>query len=172
MACPQPPRWTHRRRQREDLDAHPPPPARPRRRRAALRADLVQPGRLGALLALLMLGAGAALTTLAPSTGQHPEHAAAVELPDAGEPDAGVVVDLRQDDGRGEQLGAERTIPREPERQWARPPCGPGLHEINGACWLRSEPLAVCPPGSYRHKDGRCYVPLAKAPRSPTSVEE
>ncbi|MBZ4422031.1 hypothetical protein [Myxococcus sp. RHSTA-1-4] len=162
MTCPQPPRRPYR-PQREDLDAH--PPARKLRRGAVLRDLASRPGPWGALLALVMLLAGTALLHVEPSPEL--EHAA-VELLDAGEPDAGVVVDVHQD--QAGSLRAQR-IPEKPDPRWERAPCPGGYVEVRGTCWARLDNRPPCPVATYEHA-GRCYVPLLKAPKLPNSISE
>lgn len=167
MACNQQPRKPYR--TREALNPPRPPPSW--RRRAARRALALvrEPYRFGVVLAVLMLLFGAALTRQQPAQLPELEQLAAVEVPDAGaEPDAGVVVDVHQDDGR--DLRA-RHIPEKPPENWARAPCPAGYVEIRGTCWARLDNRPPCPVASYEHAS-RCYVPLLAAPKLPTSIDD
>ena len=82
---------------------------------------------------------------------------------DAPDPDAGPVIG--------------RPMPEKPIKGQKRPDgrgrCSEDETLINGACWME----LVRKPGTDNcgakgfHYDGRCYVPVQQAPRTPTSVE-
>jgi hypothetical protein len=100
-----------------------------------------------------------------------PELAQAHEQPDAGEDiDGGGMVDVREEDKRELAMSGARTIPKEPDPKWARPPCPGGYATINGACWLMAANVPPCPVGTYEHA-GRCYAPLQRGARVPSSVD-
>lgn len=76
----------------------------------------------------------------------------------------------------GRTLGLMSTpVPKAPAESWKRPPCGDVEVQINGACWILpayvdgGTPSAPCPNNLWEHK-GRCWKPVGKDTRPPTSL--
>jgi hypothetical protein len=69
-------------------------------------------------------------------------------------------------------LAVGAPMPKKPLQGQKRPPCGPELVAVNGACW--AGPIkgreAPCPQGMFDH-EGECYVPIFDTSRQPTSEE-
>ncbi len=63
-------------------------------------------------------------------------------------------------------------LPSEPLKGQATPPClkGSVAVEINGGCWLQLKQDAPCGRGNAEYQ-GKCYVPVRKAPPEPRSLE-
>jgi len=74
-----------------------------------------------------------------------------------------------------EERGVSREVPSRPLDGQMRPPCNRYLAvELNGACWAMLAEKAPCDPTMipklYEH-EGRCYTPLFKGQRQPTSKD-
>lgn len=81
-----------------------------------------------------------------------------------------MLTDINVDGGAG---GGKTMIPRTPQANQKKPPCGKGEHAINGACYMRWDKEDMMPPctaGSLEHTDGRCYRAIADTLRPPTSI--
>jgi len=61
-------------------------------------------------------------------------------------------------------------MPKQPRPGQRRPPCGEAQRQINGACWWRVEGRKPPCEEAYEY-DGRCYLPVERAERTPTSDE-
>ena len=120
-------------------------------------------------LAVLVLGGGFWLLgtgsrELAPPTPP-PSTSGLGELADAG-PRSPVLVDGKP----RSPTGIAYPLPDKPYSTQVRPPCrSKAIHvAINGGCWVE---LAVRPPcEDSAEYEGKCYLPVMKAPRPPQSV--
>jgi len=151
----------------------PPPPEPPRKEQPPM--SLVAAG----LLLLL------ALPWLLMSRDTGPGEMASAE-PEAGpkradQPDAGTsmgeeaMASVAPDDGMPyEERGMTREVPSGPLDGQVRPPCRyRGALEINGGCWWGSTEAPCDPtmiPKLYEY-EGRCFTPIFKGQRQPTSKD-
>lgn len=79
-------------------------------------------------------------------------------------------VDLRGPEAWWGISGPSRRIPEKPFPEQKTPPCLERLEEaVNGACWLALDAKAPCPHTTFEHS-GRCYYPVKRAQRLPTSI--
>jgi hypothetical protein len=84
--------------------------------------------------------------------------------------DAGLTPDFLIDGAEESPTGIAYPLPDKPYSTQVRPPCrSKAIHvAINGGCWVE---LAVRPPcEDSAEYQGKCYLPLMKAPRPPQSV--
>jgi hypothetical protein len=77
------------------------------------------------------------------------------------------LTDLNERPDAGVRLG----IPFTPGPNQKTPPCDPEMGEvpINGACYAEMAKRPPC--GKLREHDGRCYRPIAKQERPPSSLK-
>lgn len=79
-------------------------------------------------------------------------------------------VDLRGPESWWGISGPSRRIPEKPFPEQKTPPCTPPDEEgIAGGCWLALRSVAPCATAAFEHS-GRCYYPVKRAQRPPTSV--
>lgn len=78
------------------------------------------------------------------------------------------LADVKERPDAGARLG----IPLKPEAFQKTPPCDHEMGEvpINGACYAEMAKRPPC--GKLREHDGRCYRPIAKPERDPTSIKK
>ena len=120
-------------------------------------------------LAVLLLGGGFWLSgtgsrELAPPTPP-PSTSGLGELADAGLPYSVLINNEEQG-----PKGIAYPLPDKPFSDQVRPPCRTRANQvaINGGCWVE---LARRPPcEEYAEYEGKCYIPIMKAPRPPQSV--
>lgn len=80
-------------------------------------------------------------------------------------------VDLRGPEAWWGISGPSRKVPAKPFPEQKTPPCTPPDEEgIAGGCWLALRSSAPCAPAAFEHA-GRCFYPVRRAERLPTSVQ-
>ncbi|HEY0093424.1 MAG TPA: hypothetical protein VGB96_03835, partial [Archangium sp.] len=116
-------------------------------------------------LAVLMLGGAFWLGTGTRPMAPPPPSAPGIgEWADAGPPPSFLI------DGEEQgPAGIAYPLPDKPFSNQVEPPCRRGRVAINGGCWVE---VAHRPPclEDYAEYQGKCYIPVLKAPRPPQSV--
>ncbi len=118
-------------------------------------------------LAVLALGGGFWLGMGSRSMGSPtppPSTPGLGELADAGLPSLFLI------DGAAESpTGIAYPLPDKPYSTQVRPPCRKASHvAINGGCWVTLEQRPPCEDSA--EYQGKCYIPVVKAPRPPQSL--
>lgn len=130
-------------------------------------------------LPIARAAAGAALVVWLLNSASRPPVAPAtvpVEPSDfAAVPDVWVS-DVRHD--ASGPLGAGKRMPPKPFDGQRKPPCAEAQVPLKGGCWYQvlpapgsTRPGVACAPEMYE-ADGKCYLPVLRAERPPTSIRE
>lgn len=125
-------------------------------------------GLVAAGLAVLVLGGGFWLGTATRPIGPPPPPPSTSgigEWADAGLPSTFFI------DGEPQgPTGIAYPLPDKPFKSQVRPPCRTNADhvEINGGCWVALERRPPC--GEHAEYQGKCYIPVIKAPRPPQSL--
>jgi len=84
--------------------------------------------------------------------------------------DAGLPPSLLSDGAEENPTGIAYPLPEKPFMNQVRPPCrSKAIHvAINGGCWVALEQRPPCEDSA--EYQGKCYLPVLKAPRPPQSV--
>ncbi|HEX8818646.1 MAG TPA: hypothetical protein VF794_01870 [Archangium sp.] len=115
-------------------------------------------------LAVLMLGVGVWLGTGTRPMAPPPSAPSVGELADAGLPSSFLI----DGEERG-PAGIAYPLPDKPFSNQVKPPCRGSRVAINDGCWVE---VAHRPPCTedYAEYQGKCYIPVMKAPRLPQSL--